>query len=51
MNDKEKKVYLETRLRNLKKSYARMIQHPEMVEQCIELKADIDYCKKELEQI
>ena len=51
MNDKEKKVLLETRLRNLKKSYARMIQHPEMVEQCIELKADIDYCKKELEQI
>lgn len=51
MSPKEKKVLLETRLRNLKRSYARMIQHPDMVEECIELKADIDYCKKELEQI
>ncbi len=51
MTDKERQVFLKTRLRNLKRRYARMIQHPDLIEECIELKADIDYCKKELEQI
>ena len=37
MSPKEKRVLLETRLRNLKRRYAKMIQHPDLVEECIEL--------------
>ena len=44
----ETKVYKETRLRNLKRKYAKMVQHPDLVIECIELKADIDALEKEL---
>ena len=42
MNDKELKVYNETRLRNLKRKYAKVIQDPSLTEEAIELKAEID---------
>lgn len=48
MNDKERKVYYETRLRNLKRKYAKIIQHADLGEEAIELKADIDTLEKEL---
>ena len=48
MNDKETKVYLETKLRNLKRSYAKLVNHADMVEECIDLKADIDQIEREL---
>ena len=38
----ERKALLNARLRNLKRKYAKLIQRPEMVEECLELKADID---------
>ena len=48
LSDKEQRVLNQTRLRNLKRKYAKLIQRPEMVEECIELKADIDALEKQL---
>jgi len=51
MNPKERKVFLETRLRNMKRQYSKMSQHADLVEECIELKADIDSVERELKSI
>lgn len=48
MNDNEKRTYQKTRLRNLKRRYARIKEHADLVEEAIELKADIDTLEKEL---
>jgi len=48
MNDKEKKVYLQTRLRNIKRKYAKILQHSEFNEEAIELKAEMDQIEKEI---
>ena len=48
LSEKETRVLKQTRLRNLKRKYAKMIQHPDLIEECIELKADIDALQKEL---
>ena len=42
------KVMKQTRLRNLKRRYTKLIQHPDCREECIELKADIDSLEREL---
>lgn len=34
------------KLKKLQREYARVIQHPDMTERAIELKADIDYIKR-----
>ena len=44
----ERKAYLEVRLRNLKRRYARVKEHADLVEEAIELKADIDSLEREL---
>lgn len=48
MNQKEKRIFLETKLRNLRRKYAKMIQHADLLEECIELKAEIDGIEREL---
>ena len=48
MNDNEKRTYQKTRLRNLKRRYARVKEVPSLTEMAIELKADIDTLEKEL---
>ena len=48
LSPKEQKTLKETKLRNLKRKYAKMFQHPDLVEHCIELKADIDALEREL---
>jgi len=48
MNTRERKCLLETRLKNLKRKYAKMSQHADLMEEAIELKADIDNIKKQL---
>ena len=48
MNQKEKRIFLETKLRNLRRKDAKMIQHPDLLEECIELKAEIDGIEREL---
>ena len=44
----EERVYKKTRLRNLKRRYAKLINQSSLLEECIELKADIDQLEKEL---
>lgn len=48
LSDKEKRTLKKTRLRNLKRKYAKMIQHADLLEECIELKAEIDGIEREL---
>lgn len=48
MNENEKRTYKQTKLRNLKRKYAKIKQHADLVEEAIELKADIDTLEKEL---
>ena len=36
-------------LKNLKRKYARLMQHGDCTEECIDLKADIDCLEKELQ--
>lgn len=49
VTDKEKEVFLKTKLRNLKRKYSKMIKHSDLVEECIELKAEIDGIERELD--
>ena len=46
--DKERKVLLETRLRNLKRKHAKLTKHADLIEETIELKAEIDGIEREL---
>ena len=46
--NKEKQVMLQARLRNLKRKYAKISQHPDLGEEAIELKADIDALEREI---
>ena len=48
MNDRERKAYLKAKLRNLKRKYSKVIQHSDLMEETIELKADIDALEREL---
>ena len=51
LSDNERKTLLKTRLRNLKRKYAKMQDNPNLVEECIELKAEIDGLKRELNHL
>ena len=46
---KERKTLKKTKLRNLKRKYAKMIQDPSLIEECIELKAEIDGLEMEIQ--
>ena len=48
MTPEEKKVYNETKLRNLERKFAKLIQHPDLREEAIEVKAEIDTIKRYL---
>lgn len=48
MTPKELKVYKETRLRNLERKYSKLIQHSDLTEQAIEVKAEMDSLRREL---
>ena len=50
MINMSKKENKRKRLRNLKRKYAKMIKHSNLVEECIELKAEIDGIERELKQ-
>ena len=51
MTDKEYKVFLEVKLRNLKRKYAKISQHADLGEEAIEIKADIDDIERKLKLI
>ena len=48
LSEKEQRTLKKTRLRNLKRKFAKVIRHPELAEQAIELKAEIDGLEREL---
>lgn len=48
MNDKETLVFKQTKLRNLKRRYAKIAAHADLGEEAIELKAEIDGIEREL---
>jgi hypothetical protein len=46
--DNIEKVYLETRLRNLERHYAKVVQHPDLLDLSGELKSEIEDIKNQL---
>ena len=48
MDERERKVYLGAKLRNLKRKYAKLIQHSDLVEEALEIKREIDTIDHEL---
>lgn len=48
MEMNQKKAYLQVRLRNLKRKYARVKEVPSLTETAIELKCEIDSIEREL---
>lgn len=48
MNQREEKVFKETRLRNLERWFSKMIQHPELVEECMDIESEINALREEL---
>lgn len=51
LSDNERKTLIQTRIRNLKRKYAKMQDNPSLVEECIDLKAEIDGLKMELNHL
>ena len=41
MNEIETKVFKETRLRNLRRTYAKLLQHPELVHEAHQIEKEI----------
>ena len=48
MTPEQEVVFKQTKLRNLKRRYSKIIQHPDLNEEAIDLKADIDHLEREL---
>ena len=48
MSDRERKAYLQARRRNLKRKYAKHLKHADLIEETIEVKADLDAVEREL---
>lgn len=48
LTEKEKNVLKKTRLRNLKRKFAKITQHAEMTEEAIEIKCEIDSLEREI---
>ena len=51
LNQIETKVFLKTRLRNLKRKYAKFSKHPELADECLEIKKEIDDIESQLKLV
>lgn len=51
MNKDERRVYLETRLRNLKRTYTRLLQHADLTDETQQIKTLINETEQELAMI
>ena len=51
MTNDEHKVFLETRLRNLKRKQAKMIQHSDLIEEAIEIDREIKSIEKQIAEL
>lgn len=48
MDEKQTRVFKQTRLRNLKRKYARLIQHADLKDTAISIKQEIELLENEL---
>ena len=48
MNERERKTYLNAKLRNLKRKYAKLVAHSDLLEEALEIKHEIDKIDHEL---
>ena len=48
LSERELRVLKETRLRNLKRKYAKLIQHADLTDEAFEVQKEISYLEKEL---
>lgn len=48
MNEREKKVFLETKLRNLKNVHSKMIVHSDLVDETLRIEKEINWLEEEL---
>lgn len=51
MEDRERKVLLETRVRNLKRKHAKMIRHSDLIEEAIEIDSEIKSIEKQIAEL
>ena len=51
MEIKERKVYLQAKLRNLKRTYAKLLQHADLLEETKHIKKEINNIEKELSEL
>lgn len=49
MDEKQTRVFKETRLRNLQRHYAKLTQHPELSNLALDVKKEIETLEKELQ--
>jgi len=49
MNEKQTRVFKETRLRNFQRHYTKLTQHPELTNTALTVKKEIETLKKELQ--
>ena len=47
--NQEKRMFLETKLRNLKRQYAKVAVHGDLTDYAIDLKSEITHIEKELD--
>lgn len=51
MNSKEERVFLETRIRNLERWLSKMLSHADLVDECLEIKSEINSLKEDLKLV
>ena len=51
MNDTEYKVYMETRLRNLKRKHAKLAQHAELIDEYTEIGKEIQIVEAQIAEL
>ena len=48
MEDKERKVFLEAKLRNIKRKFAKLTEHADLTDEALKLKREIDSIENEI---
>lgn len=51
MNQRERKVFLETKLRNLRRLYSKMKEHSDLTEDSLKIQAEIEWFEDELKTL
>lgn len=51
LDEKERKVLLETKIRNLKRRHAKFMQHADLTDEALEVGREIKACEAELKML